>query len=87
MLALLIVVSSAQTLGPAHLKPGALVGHLGRVALVEDVLWVKYPYKNLESIPGRLQEVVAHLGSVLEELENEMWYNSSSDPDLLTLFK
>ncbi len=32
---------SPQAAEPAHLKPGALVGHLGRAALVEDVLWVK----------------------------------------------
>ncbi len=38
---LLCYVIAAQATEPAHLKPGALVGYMSRVALVDDVLWVK----------------------------------------------
>ncbi len=87
----LSVVSSVQAAEPAHLKPGALVGHLGRVALVEDVLWVKYPYAALRAIPRRLKEVSEEINSALLQLETEVNKNihttSWDDPlDLLKLF-
>ncbi len=47
----LCYVQAVEAVEPAHLKPGELVGHLGRVALVEDVLWVKYPFANWRAIP------------------------------------
>ncbi|MPC51311.1 hypothetical protein E2C01_045156 [Portunus trituberculatus] len=50
----LFTISSILALDPAHLKPGALTAHLGRVSLVEDVLWVRYPYTALSKIPSRL---------------------------------
>ena len=94
MLAWIFLVSwivASQAKEPTHLKPGALVGHLGRVALVEDVLWVKYPYANLKTIPGRLKEVVGEIDSALTQLKNEAYKNANStqwdDPlDLLKLF-
>ena len=80
-----------QAKEPTHLKPGALVGHLGRVALVEDVLWVKYPYENLRTIPGRLKGVTAEIGATLAQLEKEAYKNANTtswdDPlNLLKLF-
>ncbi len=36
-----------------HLKPGALTARQGQVALVEDVLMVRYPFTTLISIPDR----------------------------------
>ncbi len=57
------------------MKPGALVGYLGRVALVEDVLSVKYPYANLRAIPQRLKVVAAEIDSALVHLEKEAYKN------------
>ena len=76
---------------PGHLKPGALVGHLGRVALIEDVLWVRYPYESLRSIPDRLKVVVTDLDVILTRLKNEDFSARNAtkwdDPlSLLTLF-
>ncbi len=70
---------AAQTTEPKHLKPGALVGHMGRVALVEDVLWVKYPYANLRVIPQRLKVVAAEINSALVQLEKESYKNQGRD--------
>ncbi|MPC64397.1 hypothetical protein E2C01_058512 [Portunus trituberculatus] len=39
-LLVILVLHASVTLKPALLKPGALTGHLGRVYLVEDALWV-----------------------------------------------
>ncbi len=46
---------------PEHLKSGALTSHLGHVALVEDVLIVRYPSVNLLSIPEDLNVVSTKL--------------------------
>ncbi len=69
-----------MALDPAHLKPGALVGHVGRVSLVEDVLWIRYPFVALQTIPNRL-------GKVLEHLEDKMhkYRGKLSDQILVTL--
>ncbi len=48
-------MNSVQAAERSHLKPGALVGHLGRAAVVEDVLWVKYAYAALRANPRRLK--------------------------------
>ncbi len=84
---LLCCVSAAQATEPAHLKPGALVGRRGRVALVEDVLWVKYRYANLRAIPQRLKVVAAQIDSTLVQLEKEAFKNltdsSVDDPRAL----
>ena len=87
----LCLVSSIQAAEPEHLKPGALVGHLGRVALVEDVLWVKYPYSALRAIPRRLQVVAEEIDSALTQLQTEVNQNLNTtewdDPlGLLKLF-
>ena len=85
------LVSSVQAAEPGHLKPGALVGHLGHVALVEDVLWVKYPYATLRAIPGRLKEVLGEIDLALTQLQDEANKTTNTtnwdDPlDLLKLF-
>ncbi len=71
------------------MKPVALVGHLGHVALVEGVLWVKYPYANLRAIPRRLKVVAAEIDSALVQLEKEALKNltDSSWDDPLALLK
>ncbi len=86
---ILCCLSAAQATQPAHLKPGALVGHLGRVALVEDVLWVKYPYANLRANPQRLKVVDAEIDSALVQLEKEAYknLNDSNWDDPLALLK
>ncbi|RUM30632.1 MAG: hypothetical protein DSY32_02030, partial [Aquifex sp.] len=68
----LFTLSSILALDPAHLKPGALTAHLGRVALVEDVLWVRYPYAALVTIPGKLREVTEQLNAALTQLEQDL---------------
>ncbi len=46
----LCLLGSILAAEPAHLKPGAVSAHLGRVSLVEDVLWVQYPLTALVGI-------------------------------------
>ena len=88
-LLVLCIVVSAQHEGPKHLKPGALVGHLGRVALVEDVMWVSYPYATLRTIPPRLREVLKEINTALTELKTEAFQhaNSTNWDDPLSLLK
>ena len=85
----LCIVASAQHEEPKHLKPGALVGHLGRVALVEDVMWVSYPYATLRTIPPRLREVLKEINTALTELKTEAFQhaNSTNWDDPLSLLK
>ena len=83
------ILGGVQVTGPAHLKPGALVGHLGRMALVEDVLWVKYPYGTLASIPSRLEELLAQVDACLTKLDLDVLQNVTimEDTSVLTIFK
>ncbi len=67
----LSVVSSVQAAEPAHLKPGALVGNFGRAALMEDVVWVKYPHAALRTIPRRLREVSDKIDSAFVRIETQ----------------
>ena len=66
---LLLTLSCVQALEPSHLRPGALVAHLGQVSLVEDVLWVRYPYTALVKIPVKLRETSERLQAVLGRLK------------------
>ena len=85
----LCFVSYAQAAEPAHLKPGALVGHLGHVDLIEDVLWVKYPYATLRAIPKRLKGVLGEVNLALVQLQTEANrnINSTNWDDPLSLLK
>lgn len=78
------VMTSILALDPAHLRPGALTAHLGRASLVEDVMWVRYPYTALMDIPGRLQTATEHLDVVLDDLEEAAL---SVNPTLLELMR
>ncbi len=68
-------MSAVQAAEHAHLKPGILVGHLARVALVEGVLWFKYPHANMRAISQRLEEVAAEIDPALIQLEREAFNN------------
>ncbi len=49
----------------AHLKPGALSAHFGRVTLVEDILWVQYLLTALVGIPDSLGTTTEELTATL----------------------
>ena len=68
----LLVLHASVALRPALLKPGALTGHLGRVFLTEDALWVTYPHEPLVAIPGSLREVASQLNETLWLLEKAL---------------
>ncbi len=87
MLISFFILSSVTAPNPAHLKPGALVGHVGRVSLVEDVLWVRHPYAALQKIPSRLESVLEQMDSALAQLEDRRhrFQGKSSDQTLVTL--
>lgn len=74
---LLFILSSILALDPAHLKPGALTAHLGSVSLVEDVIWIRYPYTALSHIPSRLMEVTKELDAAMTELSTAQEANST----------
>ena len=88
-LVILSVVGAVLGSEPAHLKPGALVGQMGRVALVEDAIWVKYPYATLASIPSRLEDVVSELDTCLARMDLEYRQNRTlmDDPTVLTILE
>ena len=73
-----ISLSSVLASDASHLKSGALTAHLGRFSLVEDVLWVKYPYTALNKIPSKLKEITEQLNKALNQLEIEISDNASS---------
>ncbi len=54
---------------PAHLKQGALSAHLGRVSLVEDVLWVHYPLAALVEIPDTLRTITDQVNKVVLQMD------------------
>ncbi len=68
LLAIFLVLGTALAAGPAHLKPGALTAHLGRAYLVEDVLWVKYLFPSLVTIPDNLNVIAKKLDAVLSQM-------------------
>ncbi len=55
--ALYFLLLSVLAADPAHLKPGDLSAHLGRIFLVDDVLWVHYLFNALVEIPGTLRTI------------------------------
>ncbi len=59
-----------------HFKSGAVISHLGQVALAEDVLMLRYPFVTLLSIHEDLHVVSTKLdvamGFLLSSLEDEM---------------
>ncbi len=66
------LLGSVLAADPAHLKPGALSSHLGRVTLVEDVLWVRCPLTALVGVPDHLTAVTEHLTASLSLLEKDL---------------
>ncbi len=74
---------------PVYLKPGALTARLGQVALVEDVLMVRYPLTTLISIPDNLHAASTELGAVMSDLhasiEDETRLFSPSSHSVLLL--
>ncbi len=66
---------SLRAEAPDHLVvPVTLTASTGQVSLVEDFLWLKYPYENLTAIPPKLSELVDQLSTVLNDLEQESPY-------------
>ncbi len=54
---------------PVHLKPGALSAHLGRVSLIEDVLWIRYPFTALVDMPDRLRTLMDQVTELVLQME------------------
>lgn len=84
-LLVILVLHASVALKPALLKPGALTGHLGRVYLVEDALWVTYPHESLVEIPERLRDVACRLNAVLGTLESDFTDASGEPTEILSL--
>ncbi len=68
-LVLFVLLHSVLAADPAHLKLGALSAHLGRVSLIEDVLWVRYPFTALVDMPGRLRTLMDQVTELVLQLE------------------
>ncbi len=77
LLAIFLVLETALAADPAHLKPVALTAHLGRTYLVEDVLWVKYPFPPLVTIPDNLRVIAKKLGAALSQMVTDSNDDSS----------
>ena len=89
MFAYLFLVALLATVAaePAHLKPGALAAHLGRVSLVVDVVWVRYPYASLVGVPGALRSVLGQVDAALRSLEEDLPTGTSYAAKLLALYR
>ncbi len=83
LLAIFLVLGTALATGPAHLKPRALTAHLGRAYLVEDVLWVTYPFPSLVTIPDNLCVIAKELDAVLSQMISDSNDDSSQIISLL----
>ena len=70
ILIILLVLSSLHALDPAHLKPGALTASLDRISLVQDYLWVRYPFADLVEVPDRLLDLMEQLSVTIKELHD-----------------
>ncbi len=57
-LVLFVLLHSVLAADPAHLNPGEISAHLGRVSLIEDVLWVRHPFTALVDMPDRLRTLM-----------------------------
>ncbi len=57
-LVLFVLLHSVLAADPAHLEPGARSAHVGRVFLIEDVLWVRYPFTALVDMMDRLRTLI-----------------------------
>ncbi len=68
-LVLLVLLQSVLVADPAHLKPGAFSVHLGRVSLIEDVLWIRYPFTALVDMPDRLRTLIDQVTELVLQLE------------------
>ncbi len=63
---------------PKHLKLGALSAQLGEVALIEDVLMVKYSFAPLLMVPVQLKIVVTNLNTTRDVLHKSLEQESFS---------
>ncbi len=68
-LVLFVLLQSFLAADPAHLKPGTLSVHFGRVSLIEDVLWVRYSFTALVNMPGRLRTLMDQVTELVLQLE------------------
>ncbi len=68
-LVLFVLLHSVLAADPAHLKPGVLSAHLGRVSLIEDVLWVRYKFTTLVDMPDRLRALMDQVTELVLQLE------------------
>ncbi len=69
LLVLFVLLHSVLAAEPAHLKPGILSAHLGRVSLIEDVLWVRYSFTALVDMPGRLRTLMNQITELVLQLD------------------
>lgn len=65
---LLFVLPFLRATVPNHRVLGAVTASIDQVSLVEDYLWVRYPYFGLTAIPLKLSELVDQLSAVLSGL-------------------
>ncbi len=69
----LFVFPSLRAGDPDHLGPGALTPSIGKVSLVEDYFWVRYPYIDLIKVPKKkkkLSESVNQLAVSINDFRN-----------------
>ena len=72
----LAVVQSA----PTCLRHGALVAPQGRVSLIEDYVWIEYPFEVLRSVPEQLKIFLEQLENSTQHLD--LFQPSSIEHDL-----
>ncbi len=66
----LVLLGTTLAADPAHLTPGALSAHFERTFLVEDFLWIKYPFPIVVEVLANLRIVTEQLNAALSQFEN-----------------
>ncbi len=72
LLTILLIVETTKAANRAYLKFGVLSAHMGWAYLVEDVLWVKYPFPSLVDMLDKLRVITAQLNKTLWHLEKDI---------------
>ncbi len=68
LLAFLVLLETTLAADPAHIKPETLLPNLERAFLVEDVLWVRYPFPTLVEVSGHDRAVRCRSVAAREQL-------------------
>ncbi len=78
LLVFLVLLGTTLSADPTHLRQGSLSDNLGRAFLIEDVLWIKYPFPTLVEVPT--EQLDAALSQLEDNFPEEMGASAHFPP-------